>query len=67
MYGNQAIYLEGYQTFNNDFKEKEEVRAHPKREEFFRDLSERKSVAKAVERASHVSVLRKRKQAYPWK
>ena len=49
--------VEDARRFNNGFKE--ELKAHPKRKEFFRDLSEGKSVAEAVERALHVSVLRK--------
>ena len=49
--------VEDARRFNNGFKE--ELKAHPKREEFFRNLSEGKSVAEAVERALHVSVLKK--------
>ena len=49
--------LEDARRFNGGFKE--EMKVHPKRERFFRDLSEGKSVTEAVERALHVPLYRR--------
>ena len=49
--------LEDARRFNGGFKE--EVMTHPRRDVFFRDLSEGRSVEDAVERALHVSLYRR--------
>ncbi|MDM8234239.1 Coenzyme F420 hydrogenase/dehydrogenase, beta subunit C-terminal domain [Phocaeicola barnesiae] len=49
--------LKDAQQFNGGFKER--IRIHPKRDFFFKQLSEGKSVSKTVELCLHISIYRK--------